>query len=135
MYVSSVCSKYFIYSKLMLQVFYLDIAKVDADVAYTCMLQAYVSSVSYVCLQVFHQDVVYVCNGFQMFFRRFCKWFRRLFQVFHLSFFMLQLLHLDVLKVDRVLHNGCAWKAAGGVGDIQSDAGPLLVRSLVSPMH
>ena len=33
----------------MLQVFHLDTAKVDLDVAYTCMLQAYVSSVSYVC--------------------------------------------------------------------------------------
>jgi hypothetical protein len=36
-----------------LQVFYLDVAKVDLDVAYTCMLLAYVSSVlgvSYVCL-------------------------------------------------------------------------------------
>ena len=42
---------------------------------------------------------------------------------------MLQLLHLDVLKVDRVLHMGCAWKAAGsaddvrdGVGDVQGGA-------------
>jgi hypothetical protein len=51
----------------MLQVFYLDVAKVDLNVAYTCMLQAYVSSilgVSYVCLQVFHLDIAYVCNGF-----------------------------------------------------------------------
>ena len=55
----------------MLQAVYLAVAKVDLDVAYTCMLQAYVSSVSYVCLQVFHRDVVYVCNGFQIFFRRF----------------------------------------------------------------
>ena len=29
----------------MLQVFHLDVAKVDLDVAYTCTLQAYVSSV------------------------------------------------------------------------------------------
>jgi hypothetical protein len=35
----------FIYSKRMLQVFYLDVTKVDLDVAYTCMLPAYVSSV------------------------------------------------------------------------------------------
>jgi hypothetical protein len=47
--------------------FYLDVAKVDLDVAYTCMLQAYVSRVSYVCLRVFYPDVAYVCNGFQMF--------------------------------------------------------------------
>jgi hypothetical protein len=41
----------------MLQVFCLDVAKVDVDVAHTCMLQAYVSGVSYVCLQVFHLDI------------------------------------------------------------------------------
>jgi hypothetical protein len=59
------------------------------DVAYTYTSQAYVSvvsGVSYVCLKVFHLHVAYVCNDFQMFFRRFCKCFRRLFQVFHLSF-------------------------------------------------
>jgi hypothetical protein len=75
-----------------------------------------------------------------MFFKRFRKCFRRLFQVFYLSFFcMLQLLHLNVLKVDRVLHMGCAWKAAsgmdniwGGMGGVRSGVGPLLVRSLVS---
>ena len=27
---------------------------------------------------------------------------------------MLQVLHLNVSKVDRVLHMGCAWEAAGG---------------------
>jgi hypothetical protein len=51
----------------MLQVFYLDVAKVDLDVAYTCILQAYVSSVfrcfirmfasvssgCFICLQLF----------------------------------------------------------------------------------
>ena len=47
---------------------------------------------------------------------------------------MLQLLHLDVSKLDRVLHMEYAWEAAGGtddvqgsVGDVQGDAGPLLV--------
>jgi hypothetical protein len=39
--------------------------------------------------------------------------------VFHLSFFMLQLLHLDVSKVDRVLHMGCTWEAVDSVGDVQ----------------
>ena len=33
----------------MLQAFYLDVAKVYLDVAYTCMLQAYALSVSGVC--------------------------------------------------------------------------------------
>ena len=53
---------------------------------------------------------------------------------------MLQLLHLDVSKIDRVLHIGCTWKAAGdaddvwgGVGDVRGGAVPLLVGSLASP--
>ena len=64
----------------MLQVFCLDVAKVDLDVAYTCMLQALFQvflGVSYVCLQVFYLDVAYICNGFQIFFKCFRKCFRR----------------------------------------------------------
>ena len=41
-HVASVCFKCFYCFKRMLQVFYLDVAKVDLDVTYTCMLQAYV---------------------------------------------------------------------------------------------
>jgi hypothetical protein len=37
--------------------FCLDVVKVNPDIAYTCMLQAYVLSVSYICLQVFYLDV------------------------------------------------------------------------------
>jgi hypothetical protein len=55
-------------------------------------------------------------------------------------FYMLQLLYLDVLKVDWVLHMGYMWEAAGGpddvqnsVGNVRDDAGPPLVRSLASP--
>ena len=63
-YVSSVCSNSFICFRRMLQVFHQDIAKVDLNVAYTYMLQAYVSSV-FSCFkrifQVFHLDV---CNGY-----------------------------------------------------------------------
>ena len=69
--ISSVCSKCFICSRRMLQMFYLDIVKVHLDIAYTCMLQAYVFSVfrCFICMfQVFHLDVAYVFNGFQMFF-------------------------------------------------------------------
>jgi hypothetical protein len=44
------------------------VTKVDLNVAYTCMLQAYMlqmfSGVSYVCLQVFHLDTAYVYNDF-----------------------------------------------------------------------
>jgi hypothetical protein len=42
-------------------------------------------------LQVFYVDIAYICNGFQVFVR--C--FRSVF------FCMLQVLHLDVSKVDR----------------------------------
>ena len=33
---------------------------------------------------------------------------------------MLQLLHLNISKINRVLHAGCAWEAIGGVGDVQT---------------
>ena len=38
---------------------------------------------------------------------------------------MLQLLHLDVSKVDRVLHMGWAWEAAGGADDIWGGVGDI----------
>jgi hypothetical protein len=42
---------------------------------------------------------------FAMGFKCFCKCFRRIFQVFHLSSDdMLQVLHLDVSKVDQMFH-------------------------------
>jgi hypothetical protein len=43
---------------------------------------------------------------------------------------MFQLLHLDVSKVDQVLHMGFAWEAASGAENVQGSARPLLVRSL-----
>jgi hypothetical protein len=53
-------------------------------------------------LQVFYLDVASVCNGFQEFFRCFCKCFGCIFQVFYLSsFYMLQVLYLNVSIVDR----------------------------------
>jgi hypothetical protein len=120
----------------MLQVFYLYVAKVDLDVAYTYCKHMFkvFSGISYICLQVFYLNVVYTCNGFQMFLRRFRKCFTSLFQSVSSVFFcMLQLLHLDVSKVERVLHMGCMWEAASGADDVRGGAGPLLVRSLVSP--
>jgi hypothetical protein len=42
---------------------------------------------------------------------------------------MLQLLYLDISKVDRMLHMECAWEVAG----IQGSAGTLLGRSFVNP--
>jgi hypothetical protein len=80
----------------------------------TCMLQASIPNVSYVFSDVYckrvYLDVAYVSNIckcficmlhiFAIVFNCFCKCFRFIFQVFHLSFFMLQVLYLNVLKVD-----------------------------------
>jgi hypothetical protein len=94
------------------------------------------SGVSYVCLQVFHLDVAYVCNGFQMFFKHFSQVFHTLVSC---AFFML---HLDVSKVDRVLYMGCVWKrleARTTFGAAWATSGgsvaPLLMRLLTSPTH
>jgi hypothetical protein len=85
----------------MLQVYYLDVAKVDPDVAYVAIsihvcykslfqmfyLFLYVCckcftkmlhTFSHICRKCFYLDVVYVCNGFQVF----CKCYRRMLQVF-----------------------------------------------------
>jgi hypothetical protein len=32
---------------------------------------------------------------------------------------MLQLLHFDISKVDRMLRMGCAWEAAGSANDVR----------------
>jgi hypothetical protein len=47
---------------------------------------------------------------------------------------MLQLLHIDVLKVDQVLHMRDARKAASSADDVRDSAGPLLVCFLASPI-
>ena len=64
------------------------------------------------------------------------------FKCFIYLFCTLQLLYLDVSKVDPVLHMGCVWEAAGGaddvrggVGNVRGSAGPLLVCSLASMTH
>jgi hypothetical protein len=56
-----------LYQMYVTSVFYLDVSKVDLDVAYICMLQAYVSSVS---------GVSYVC----------CKCFIRMLHMFAMLF-------------------------------------------------
>ena len=38
---------------------------------------------------------------------------------------MLQLLHLDVSKVDQVLCMGCVWEAAGSVDDVRDSVGDV----------
>ena len=53
--------------------------------------------------------------------------------VLYVFFCMLQLLHLDVLKVDRVMHMGFAWEVTSGAGDVRGGTDLLLVQSLASP--
>jgi hypothetical protein len=109
----------------MLQVFHTDVEKVDRDVARVAMVvhvccklmfsmfdlffltydaSMFYLDVAYVfmhMMQVFYLDVAYAYNGFKCF----CKCFRRMFQIFLFVFrHILQLLHLDVSKLDRVLH-------------------------------
>jgi hypothetical protein len=68
-----------------------------------------------------------VClNGFQLFLQVFQMYIS---SVLFIYFCTLHVLHLDVLKVDRVLHKGCAWKAEGGTsghraGDIWAARAP-----------
>jgi hypothetical protein len=57
---------------------------------------------------------------FAMVFKYFSGVFANVSSVF---FYMLRLLHLNVLKVDRVLHMGCAWEAAGGADDVCGGVG------------
>jgi hypothetical protein len=105
----------------MLQVFNLDVAKVYLNVAYTCMLRAYV----FKCSQVFHTYVykcfIWMLHMFAMVFKCFSGVFTSVldtcFKCFiyhilyciHRFFCMLQLLHLNVSKVDRVFESPKFW--------------------------
>ena len=87
--------------------FRMDVAKIDRDVAYVAMVvhvcckrlfpifYLFFRRMLQVCLfgccicfthmlQMFYLDVAYVYNGFQVF-SGVCEFFRRMFQVFHLS--------------------------------------------------
>jgi hypothetical protein len=61
-------------------------------------------------LQVFYLDVVYVCN---IFLTVFASVLETYFKGFICLFYMLQVLHMNVSKVDRVLHIRCTWEARG----------------------
>ena len=84
----------------MFQLFLLNVAKVDLDVAYTCMLQEYIFKCfrCFICmLQVFYLDVAYVLQWLQMCFPGVsdvcCKYFNYFGR-------MLQVFHLNIIKVD-----------------------------------
>jgi len=65
-------------------------------------------------LQVFYLDVAYVCNAFQVFFLVLLQVFQtHVSSVSTIFFCMLQVLHPDVSKVDRVLHMVCRGKREG----------------------
>jgi hypothetical protein len=111
----------------MLQVFYTNVAKVDRDVAYVAMVVHVFICFLDLCCKCVYLDVAYVPHicykCFICMLRMFAMVFR-CFQVFlqvfqtHVSsifFYTLQVLHLDIFKVDRVLHMRCAWKTGGGV--------------------
>jgi hypothetical protein len=109
------CNGYIRCFKCMFQMFYL-----FPDVCCKHMFQVF-SSVSYICLQVFHLDVAYDSIGFQIFFRRLHKCFRRLFQVFHLSFSVCYNCCIWMFqKVHWVLHmwfaRGSSWRRGPTVG-------------------
>jgi hypothetical protein len=72
-----------------------------------------------------HLDLAYVL-----------QWFSSIFHVFFVNvsdaclcfiylLCILQLLYLDIAKVDR-LHMECAWEAADNVGDVRGGVGSLL---------
>jgi hypothetical protein len=60
-----------------MQVFYLDVVKVDLDAAYTCMLQAYVSTVFRSFIRMFASVSSGCCICLQ--------WFSNVFQTFFVS--------------------------------------------------
>jgi hypothetical protein len=109
-YISSVCSKCFICFKRTLQVFHLDVAKQDRDVAYICKCFRCFSYVYWCFILIFAMAT----HVFPSFFWCFvsvsdvcCKCF---------SYFgrTLQVFNMDVAKVDCVLHMlQCAWEVEG----------------------
>jgi hypothetical protein len=96
------------------------------------------SGVSYVCLQVFHLNIAYVCNCSQMFFRCFRKCFRLLFSSVSFIFFfcMFTLWYLYVSKIDRFgVAHGMRVESGRRRGQHRDGTDPLLVHSLISSMR
>jgi hypothetical protein len=96
----------------MLQVVHLDVAKVDRNIARVVVVihicvQVYVPNVSSrfpdVCLQVFHLDVTYVFTHMKCFRVFFASVSYACFECFSYFVCILQVFHLDVSKVDRML--------------------------------
>jgi len=97
-YVSSVCSDCFICFRHMLQVFHLDVAKVDLDAVYICMVASVCLRFKHMFL-LFHLDVVYILQWLHMCFSGVSDVRCKCFSCFGR---MLQMFHLDVAKIDLV---------------------------------
>jgi hypothetical protein len=103
-------------------------------------------------LLVFYLDVAYVCKFFQVFFQVFQKHVSSVLFAFRR---ILQVLHLDVLKIDRVLHLSSSPSAASprclllllapvrhpppsppllDAGDVRDSAGPAWVHKTAREM-
>jgi hypothetical protein len=84
-------------------------------------------------LQVY-LDVRYICNDFQVFSCIFASVSDTFFKCFIcLLLHVASGTHLNISKIDRVLHIECAWEVEGDASDPYAwfdGAGPLLWRSL-----
>jgi hypothetical protein len=125
----------------MLQVFYLDIAKVDLNVAYRCMLQAYVLSFRcFIRMFVSVLSECYIClQRFSNIFQAFLQVFQTLVSSVSFLFFLyVTTVASEVLKVDQNSHGmrvgSGRWRGrcSGRRGDVRDGMDPLLVRSLMS---
>ena len=74
------------------------------------------SDVSYVCLEVFHLNVAYVCNGFQMFLCIFTSVLDACFKCFICLFLYVAIILSKCFKVDPVLNMGCSWRHGRRLG-------------------
>jgi hypothetical protein len=143
----------------MLQLLYIDIAKVDPDNAHIvmtiqirfksmfqmfhlfkrmlqsvlfgccknrfgCCIYMHVARIYFkcfhVCLQVFYLDAAYVAMVFKCFSGIFASISHSYFKCFiYLLLYIATIVHLDVLKEDRVLHIGYAWEVASDADNVR----------------
>ena len=118
--------------------FYLDVAKVDLDVAYTYMLQAYVSSVSgvlYVCCKCFFWMLHMLAIVFKCFQTFSASVSDACFKCFICLLLYVPTIASGCFKCRSGVTRGkrLATHVQGGMGDVRGGAIPLLGRSLTSP--
>jgi hypothetical protein len=91
-----------------------NVSYVFSDVSYCNYVYLDVVYVSHICCKCFIWMLRMFAIVFKCFSYIFCKYLRRMFRMFHLFFFTLQVLHRIVSKVNRAIAHGCAWEAGGG---------------------